>query len=492
MFIDSGETGPKPTAPSLLHRGGIEKRAKKPAMFGILRPESPEQMPMSPETSPPPARSMAPMPSSQYSSREELLSHAKEWAAHQGYAIVIARSRFNRLWLKCDRGGQYENRRMLTPDQRKRKRGDSRLLGCPFKMLAIVRKDGVWKVQTEVPEHNHGPSEDLSMHPTLRRLTEGQTQKVNEMTDAGNSPAETLEELKKLWPDIKVLTRDIYNARKKYKTQKEMADMAAGLPDQHQAFPDPNETFPGPTPHGRWEWVPDGEEVTNKNKKRRRRPPVEQQNLDPQLQTPTSSRPPQFPPASEPLSTPENNYMRQLQDSQLLPPGTSYERPDQSFPTDSPDDDSFIGSSQPGPPNLTTTPSRLRSTQFKPAPATRHAAVPAPPPPMPAVETAVMTPSVAIVRSMDGGGGGNRPPPPPPMDNSIRNIDNGILRPIETGNQNLATTTTTVGGVGAAAAPKAQSGQVIMSRIERMEKEQRDQKNMLVQILGAVKGMQGR
>lgn len=424
-------------------------------MFGILRPESPDQMPMSPETSPPPPRSMAPMPSSQFDSREELLTSAKEWAAHQGYAIVIARSRFNRLWLKCDRGGQYENRRNLTPDQRKRKRGDSRLLGCPFKMLAIVRKDGVWRVQTEIAEHNHGPSEDLSLHPTLRRLTEAQTQKVNDMTDAGNSPAETLDELRKLWPEIKVLTRDIYNARKKYKTQKEMAEVAAGLPEE-QPFEDPNGSFPGPTPNGRWEWVPDGEEVTNKNKKRKRKPPVEQQNLDPQLQTPASSQPRLFPTNHSPSNVSQNllHHLReaQAQIDQNHSPSAGFERQDsghgrfhqnasfasvndsQDFTGNNTDDDSILSSQRP---------SRLRQ-QFSSQQ------------PRPGAETAIMS-SSAPTRPSDSG------------------------TPIVGPNNAVQTT-----------APKAaQSGQVLMSRIERMEKEQRDQKNMLAQILGAVQGMHG-
>lgn len=421
-------------------------------MFGILRPESPDQMPMSPETSPPPPRSMAPMPSSQFGSREELLTSAKEWAAHQGYAIVIARSRFNRLWLKCDRGGQYENRRNLTPDQRKRKRGDSRLLGCPFKMLAIVRKDGVWRVQTEVAEHNHGPSEDLSLHPTLRRLTEAQTQKVNDMTDAGNSPAETLEELRRVWPDIKVLTRDIYNARKKYKTQKEMAEVATGLPDE-QPFEDPNGSFPGPTPNGRWEWVPDGEEVTSKNKKRKRKPPVEQQNLDPQLQSPASSQPRLFSTDHSPSNMGQNllHHLRetQAQMNQNRTPSTGFERQDgpfrhsssfasvndsQDFTGHNADEDSILPAQ--------------RSSRLRPQYTSQQ--------PRPATGTAVMSASAP-----------SRP------------SDSGTPK---TGPSNAAQ----------AATPKAaQSGQVLMSRIERMEKEQRDQKNMLAQILGAVQGMHG-
>ena len=450
-------------------------------MFGVLRPpESPDQMPTSPEA--PAPRSMAPIPASQYNSREELLSYAKQWAAHQGYAIVIARSRFNRLWLKCDRGGQYENRRNLTPDQRKRKRGDSRLLGCPFKMLAIVRKDGVWRLQTEIAEHNHGPSEDLSLHPTLRRLTDAQTQKVNDMTDNGNSPAETLEELRKLWPEIKVLTRDIYNARKKYKTQKELAELAAGLPEE-QPFEDPNGSFPGPTPNGRWEWVPDGEEVTSKNKKRKRRPPVEQQNLDPQLQTPTPSQQPLLFSPSQSASS--QHFLHQLQEAQSSQanqntrPATAaaaaagglesedsahtqarLQHHNSSFTNASDSRDVTNGHTDDDSAALLSPNRPSRHRQPFPShqhPHARAAAV--------ATETAIMSSSSPSTA---------RPPEPVALGQSSVNGAGGVGHSLTN------------------PAPKAaQSGQVLMSRIERMEKEQRDQKNMLARILGAVQGMQG-
>lgn len=393
----------------------------------------------------------------QYSSREDLLSHAKDWAAHQGYAIVIARSRFNRLWLKCDRGGRYENRRGLTPDQRKRKRGDSRLLGCPFRMVAIVRKDGIWKVTTENATHNHGPSEDLSMHPTLRRLTEGQVQLVNDMTDAGNSPAEIMEELKRQWPEIKVLTRDIYNARKKYKTQKEMAEIASGLPEE-QAYEDPNGSFSGPTSDGRWEWVRDGEEVMSKNKKRRRKAPLDQQILDPQLQTPGSLRP-QLLSAGESASSPENVQLRYLQELQMAadqsrivangtdPDDSSHARLHTSNPFDHvgdspifsnhPNDGSPISHPHP-PPNITKiTPSRSRA--------------PLPAPSRPAEIAVMSAPSI-------------------PVDSDGRT------------EQTL--------GIALAATPKTQSEQVMGVRMDRVEKDLREQKHMLAQILGAVQTMQ--
>ena len=401
-------------------------------MFGVLRPGSPERerLPISPATSPPPPKSMAPIPPGQYNSREELLAHAKDWAADQGYAIVIARSRFNRLWLKCDRGGKYENRRNLTPDQRKRKRSDSRLLGCPFRVLAVVRKDGIWKVQVEIGEHNHGPSDDPTQHPTLRRLTDDQSQKVNEMMDAGNTPAETLEELRRIWPSIKVITRDVYNARKKYKMQKDLAEQASGLPPE-PLYDDPNGTFPGPTPNGRWEWVPDGEEVTSNNKKRRRRRPLGvQQALDPELETPSTQ---QYTPNTS------HDSRQSYQNNHSIPQQHKPQAQQQPVSLQPPNPISIIDDEPTHFPNQPY-------TQPQPPPSQQSTAQPQPPP----TETAPMLP------------------------------DTTTTDPAHSQHSQI---------VGFGNAPKAQSGLVIMSRIERMEKEQRDQKSMLQQILASVQGM---
>ena len=426
-------------------------------MFGVLRPGTPEQerLPLSPGASPPPPRSLAPMPPSEFTSREDLLAGCKDWAAHQGFAVVIARSRFNRLWLKCDRGGTYENRRNLTPEQRKRKRGESRLLGCQFKMLANVRKDGVWKVETEVAEHNHGPSEDLSAHPTLRRMTDEQVNKVNEMSDAGRSPAETLEEMRALWPDIKVLTRDIYNARKKHKTLKELAEQATGQPEE-RPFEDPNGVFPGPSTNGRWAWLEEGDEVLSKKSKKRRRtapapPTVVTSALDPQLQTsniPHTSHQ-SVSDAGRQLLNDFNQNHTHTQPAHLgnthprfggynSAPNTHSRHPfanaqaDHFAPFQTPNDDSNALLHPYSNHQANTTPSRLRSQR--------------------------QTAPTAPMSTTSGATTSGAPDHP---------------------------TTAVTGG------PKSQSGQVIMSRIERMEKEQRDQKTMLEQILGAVKGRKG-
>ena len=404
-------------------------------MFGVLRPSSPvrETNHGASSAPPPEPRSLAPMPDSRFGSRDEVLNGVKDWAAEQGYAVVIARSRFNRLWLKCDRGGSYENRRNLTPDQRKRKRGESRLLGCPFKMIASVKKDGTWHVETDNPEHNHGPSDDLSAHPTLRRMTDTQLQKVHDMCDSGNSPSETMEELRRLWPDIKVLTRDVYNARKKHKTLQEEARIAAGLPPQ-EPVQDPNGLIPGPNDRGRWAWVPDGEEVTNKKRKRKQRTdPAQSQTptLDPQLSSIER-------PISEGLSMSVtnqqllNDYRNSVEPSSLL-----------QTPLSGNDPGAHIAGALTG--------SQYRGGAFNSSPVRPR--------------SDATLPSLNLL---------HRSPAPTPTPTPQVQAGNGVN-----------------GTVPAQPGQKPPSGQILMARIERMEKDQRDQKNMLTQILGAVQVMSG-
>ena len=311
-------------------------------------------------------------------------------------------------------------------------------------MLANVKRDGVWKVETEVADHNHGPSEDLSAHPTLRRMTDEQVNKVNEMSDTGRSPAETLEELRNLWPDIKVLTRDIYNARKKYKTQKELAELAAGQPEE-RPFEDPNGVFPGPSTNGRWAWLEDGDEVMNKkSKKRRKTAPAPQtitvnSTLDPQLQTPSTSHVPH-----QPVSEAGRQLLNDFNQNHSQPV--------------------HLGNTQP----------RYGGYDSAPDAFSHHPHV--------------------------NGPTDHFPPFPNADDDSntlpaytTRQANLSLLSRLRSQRQNAPTATMSAaaGTFDASASgtmgPKAQSGHVLMSRMERMEKEQREQKSMLEQILGAVR-----
>lgn len=128
---------------------------------------------------------MPPSPDETFQTREELVSSAKLHAATHGYALVIRTSRPGKLWLKCDRGEKYRNCLGLEVNQRKRKTG-TRLIGCRMEVIG-KEKNGLWKMYTKDATHNHEPSSDTSAHPSLRRLTKEQIQKVQRMTKGSSS-----------------------------------------------------------------------------------------------------------------------------------------------------------------------------------------------------------------------------------------------------------------------------------------------------------------
>lgn len=451
-------------------------------MFGILRPSSKEATPIPEEVTPPPPRSMAPVPQSHYQTREELLDFAKKWAKEQGYAIVISRSRSNRLWLKCDRGGRYENRRHITDEQRKRKRGDSRLMGCPFMVMAIL-KDDVWKLKTEVETHNHEASEDLTAHPSLRKMTKEQMSHLEQMTDAGSTPAEIMDSLKLQWPEINIVKRDVYNARKKHKENRRAGRAATSPPPSEQPWDDPNGVVPGPTATGKWVWAEAGDELVPKGKRKRRKVFIpDPSTLDPELQnhTPPQSLPRRYStdnlastmgfqdfassyqdPSSSTMTLQPNsnndtlpsldrsnsapNPLQQLSDFSNAHAASG------AFSASAMDDNNFFSQNQHQRnsfPNITTPYSQQQQQSFTPSRA--DPAIMTPPP------QAITTRSASAIAAVAQPSGAKStlspavaPSPPGP-------------------------------------APRSQNGKVLMSRIERMEKEQRDQKNMLAQILGAV------
>ena len=302
-----------------------------------------------------------------------------------------------------------------------------------------MRKDKIWRSHTETPEHNHPPSEDLSIHPSLRRMTDEQLAKVNEMTEAGNTPVETLNELQRLWPDIKVLRRDIYNARKKYKTEKELAEIAQGL-HVPQPFEDPNGRMPGPTRTGHWEWLEDGDEVKRRRRKRSSVGAASQSNLAPELRE------------AELPQLPQMASRRQAPGLGTLPARPFQAARGPQGPT-------------PAPAPVMTDMNTPASVSPKSAHRFRHYNPTQPQVPRPSFPA----PQQAAASDPSGHPATSRARPVgevPPMAPMVSPAPSGTSA--------------------AATGPKAPSGQVLMSRIERMEKEQNEQKQMLAQILSAV------
>lgn len=75
-----------------------------------------------------------------------------------------------------------------------------------------------WSMAKEAT-HNHEPSSDTSAHPSLRRLTNEQVQKVRRMTKAGQAPRAIWAVLKQEYSDLNITMSDLYSLRGYFRTQ---------------------------------------------------------------------------------------------------------------------------------------------------------------------------------------------------------------------------------------------------------------------------------
>ncbi|CAG8696391.1 10298_t:CDS:2 [Cetraspora pellucida] len=148
-------------------------------------------------------------PVDQFSSQDLLIKYVREFGAFNGYGVSITRSKPNKVYLGCDRGGSYRNRLNLTDETRKKKTS-SRLINCPFSVCG-KEENGLWMLSIRNPNHNHGPLENIMAHPTLRRMNKQAQDQVKEMTRAGVCPREILSSLHQNDHSISVISWDIYN-----------------------------------------------------------------------------------------------------------------------------------------------------------------------------------------------------------------------------------------------------------------------------------------
>jgi hypothetical protein len=124
---------------------------------------------------------LLPPPEGTYPDRASLLSSVQAHGKAHGYNIVVKSSstptdkkpgRTAKVWLRCDRGGQYRPRNGLTEETRKRKR-TSRLMDCPF-MLVAAGNPGIWTLTVLNPTHNHGPILDRPRQVPNHKAKKGQ------------------------------------------------------------------------------------------------------------------------------------------------------------------------------------------------------------------------------------------------------------------------------------------------------------------------------
>ncbi|GKV25071.1 hypothetical protein SLEP1_g34567 [Rubroshorea leprosula] len=157
---------------------------------------------------------MLPPPPATFQDREDLIKHARDFGASQGYVVTIKKSRKDRrVILGCDRGGVYRNRRKIDETKRKRK-ASSRLINCPFEAIG-KKEDDVWLLTIKNGDHNHEPLKDMSEHPYSRRFTEEEVRQIKLMTEAGVKPRQVLKTLKQSNPELQSTPRHLYNLKAK-------------------------------------------------------------------------------------------------------------------------------------------------------------------------------------------------------------------------------------------------------------------------------------
>ncbi|KAI1917718.1 hypothetical protein LOZ53_006048 [Ophidiomyces ophidiicola] len=124
---------------------------------------------------------LLPPPEGTYPDRATLLASVQAHGKAHGYNVVVKSSstptekkpgRTAKVWLRCDRGGQYRPRNGLTEETRKRKR-TSRLMDCPFMMVA-AGNPGIWTLTVLNPTHNHGPVTEKPRPAPQSRVKKGQ------------------------------------------------------------------------------------------------------------------------------------------------------------------------------------------------------------------------------------------------------------------------------------------------------------------------------
>ncbi|KAI9905992.1 hypothetical protein PsorP6_014293 [Peronosclerospora sorghi] len=127
-------------------------------------------------------QSIAPPAEGVYASAEAAEATLHAWTKARGYNVTRDAIRRNahrvimeRLF-RCDRGGNPQNTRKLTPAQRIRAQRASKRIGCPMriKIRAVdeLHPYGPWKVvytRDGSTMHNHPPSDDPLVHACHRR-----------------------------------------------------------------------------------------------------------------------------------------------------------------------------------------------------------------------------------------------------------------------------------------------------------------------------------
>ncbi len=189
----------------------------------MLQSTHPKSLSKGPRTTPRPSHSMAlvmlfPPPAGVFDSLKNLIKSAQDWARSRGYALVIRGSDGNRVFLMCDRGGEYRKRHNLTDDARQRKTA-TRKCKCLFMLLGS--RDTIsdrWSLSVLSGQHNHDPSTSPAAHPSLRKLNNDQREGLAALTASAVLPRTIGTIMRQKGAEDTLIMKDIYNARQRIRS----------------------------------------------------------------------------------------------------------------------------------------------------------------------------------------------------------------------------------------------------------------------------------
>ncbi|XP_028053365.1 PKS-NRPS hybrid synthetase CHGG_01239-like [Camellia sinensis] len=158
-----------------------------------------------------------------FKSKEELLGWVRDVGRKNGFVIVIKTSDYGgghrtpRIFLACERSGQYRAHKKLEGDDSSKKIvkiTGTKKCGCPFELRArkLMANDD-WLVDVACGMHNHAPAKHFEEHSFAGRLSEEETSLLVDISKSMVRPKEILVTLKRKDALNVTTMKTIYNVR---------------------------------------------------------------------------------------------------------------------------------------------------------------------------------------------------------------------------------------------------------------------------------------
>ncbi|XP_028057117.1 protein FAR1-RELATED SEQUENCE 5-like [Camellia sinensis] len=142
-----------------------------------------------------------------FKNKEELLNWVWDVGRKKGFVIVIKTSDYGgghrtpRIFLACERSGQYRAHKKLKEDDSNKKIvkiTGTKKCRCPFELMArkLMANDD-WMVDVACGMHNHAPTKHFEGHLFVVRLSEEETSLLVDLSKSMVKPKEILVTLKR-------------------------------------------------------------------------------------------------------------------------------------------------------------------------------------------------------------------------------------------------------------------------------------------------------